>query len=248
MPSVFCVDIGNTSLHAGLVVDGECRDILRFRPNEMGRLVGACLNSQAPVLAYCSVVPERTTLLADILQVVRGPQERFQLTHETYPLGFDFPRPEQIGPDRLANSVAAHHLYGTPSVVLDMGTSVNIEVVTDKGFSGGIIAPGLVMVCNALHEHTALLPQVDPRPPIGPEPWGKSTLLAMHLGARVGFQGMIDALLHRVLAPLEGQNPTLVATGGNLDQLPAYWQQRARVNPALALQGLYWAWKAQAGV
>ena len=79
-------------------------------------------------------------------------------------MGIDYPKPDSIGPDRLANAVAACASFGAPVVVVDFGTAVTFDVVDGKGnYVGGIIAPGLAAMTNYLHEKTALLPKIEIR-------------------------------------------------------------------------------------
>ena len=91
--------------------------------------------------------------------------EALELTPKTLAgLGIDYPRPETIGPDRLANAVAARDRFGAPVVVVDFGTAVTLDVVNRAGnYAGGIIAPGLAAMTDYLHEKTALLPRIKIR-------------------------------------------------------------------------------------
>lgn len=106
-----------------------------------------------------------------------------ELTHKTLRVvDIDYPRPETIGPDRLANAVAAAH-FGAQTVVVDFGTAVTFDVVDRKGrYVGGIIAPGLSAMTDYLHEKTALLPRIRIREI--KSPIGKSTEEAMLVDAR----------------------------------------------------------------
>jgi type III pantothenate kinase len=90
-----------------------------------------------------------------------------QLTPQTLRgVGIDYPHPETIGQDRLANAVAARHHYGAPALVVDFGTAVTFDVVNRTGnYVGGIIAPGLSAMTDYLHEKTALLPRIRIRSP-----------------------------------------------------------------------------------
>jgi type III pantothenate kinase len=79
-------------------------------------------------------------------------------------VGIDYPKPNSIGPDRLANAVAARRRFGAPVVVVDFGTAVTFDVVDARGnYVGGIIAPGLAAMTDYLHEKTALLPKIQIR-------------------------------------------------------------------------------------
>src|SRR3989442_6205956 len=103
-------------------------------------------------------------------------------------VGIDYPEPETIGRDRLANAVAVRHRFGAPAVVVDFGTAVTFDVVNAKGeYVGGIIAPGLSAMTEYLHEKTALLPNIkirEIRTVIG-----KNTEQAMLIGAVHGYRG-----------------------------------------------------------
>ena len=104
------------------------------------------------------------------------------------------PKPNTIGPDRLANAVAARHRFGAPAVVVDFGTAVTFDVVDRAGnYVGGIIAPGLAAMTDYLHEKTALLPRIRIREV--KSPIGKSTEQAMLVGAVHGYRGLIRELI-----------------------------------------------------
>jgi type III pantothenate kinase len=112
-----------------------------------------------------------------------------ELTHETVRgVALKYPNPGTLGPDRLANAIAARHHYGAPAIVVDFGTAVTFDVIDAEGnYVGGVIAPGLAAMTEYLHEKTALLPRItirEPRSPIG-----KSTEEAMRVGAVYGYRG-----------------------------------------------------------
>src|SRR5205814_2546128 len=103
-------------------------------------------------------------------------------------VGINYPKPETIGPDRLANAVAVKHHFGAPAVVVDFGTAVTFDVVDGRGdYVGGIIAPGLAAMTDYLHEKTALLPRIRIREVRSAV--GKSSDQAMLLGAGDGYRG-----------------------------------------------------------
>jgi type III pantothenate kinase len=171
----------------------------------------------------------------------------FQLTHECR-LGvpITYPKPAEIGQDRLANAAAAHALGGSPAVVIDSGTAVTFDVITQNGgYEGGIIAPGLEVTRRYLHERTAQLPLLDDSLEITGM-IGKSTTEAMRIGTVVGFPGLIQALLDGVLAELAGRGetaPHLFITGGNASFLESRLRQTVRVVPDLTLLGLAVAYR-----
>src|SRR5439155_11884152 len=137
-----------------------------------------------------------------------------ELTPKTLPgVGIDYPKPDTIGADRLANAVAVRHRYGAPAVVVDFGTAVTFDVVDRAGnYAGGIIAPGLAAMTDYLHEKTALLPRIKIREIEGAV--GKSTEQAMLIGAVHGYRGLIRELVLRLKRELKTIHLPVVATGG----------------------------------
>ncbi len=127
-------------------------------------------------------------------------------------VGIDYPQPNTIGPDRLANAVAARHRFGAPVVVVDFGTAVTFDVVDRAGnYVGGIIAPGLAAMTDYLHEKTALLPRISIREV--KSPIGKSTEQAMLVGAVHGYRGLIRELIMELKRELKVRRLPVVATG-----------------------------------
>ena len=78
----------------------------------------------------------------------------------------DYPKPQSIGADRLANAAAVAELYGWPAIVVDFGTAVTFDVVSEgRSYIGGVIAPGLEAMTNFLYQRTALLPRLSLKEP-----------------------------------------------------------------------------------
>ncbi len=121
-------------------------------------------------------------------------------------------RPQDVGADRLVNTVAAHAIYGGPLVVIDFGTATNFDIVDKNGnFIGGILAPGVNLSLEALHTFTAKLPRVDVRRT--QSVIGKDTISAMQSGAFWGTVGLIDGLVSRIKEELDSEMK-VIATGG----------------------------------
>lgn len=243
-----CIDIGNTSMHFGLVDgpvvsdagdfptaglhDGPSREFLeRLTP----------LLASAAGLAFCSVVPQVNAALRQTLSAVGLPL--FHLTHESC-RGLDlvYPKPAEIGQDRIANAIAAQAYFSVPAIVIDMGTAVTFDIISSAGYEGGIIAPGLGVMRSYLHEQTALLPRLSEEELVGVSGGiGKSTIEAMQLGVSVGFSGMIDALLARVKRELAAKGepePIVLSTGGTTSLLTRDWEAKTEFVPHLTLMGL----------
>ncbi len=153
------------------------------------------------------------------------------------------PSPHTIGPDRLANAVAARHHFGAPVVVVDFGTAVTFDVVDRAGnYVGGIIAPGLAAMTDYLHEKTALLPRIrirEVRSPIG-----KSTEQAMLVGAVHGYRGLIRELIRELKRELKVRRLPVVATGGYARLIASKLPEITAVDPLLTLEGLRLVWQA----
>jgi len=121
-------------------------------------------------------------------------------------------RPEEVGADRLLNTVAAHDRYGGPLVVVDFGTSTNFDVVDAQGnFCGGVIAPGVNLSMTALHMAAAKLPSVRIRRV--DQVIGKNTVACMQSGLFWGYVGLIEGLVERIRKEF-GVPMKVVATGG----------------------------------
>ena len=153
---------------------------------------------EVDAIALCSTVPavlrEMRTMMTDyhgdIPAVIVEPG-----TKTGVPVLTD--NPKEVGTDRIVNTIAAHHLYGGPSIVVDFGTSTNLDVVSAKGeFLGGALAPGIEISLDALAARAAQLRKVElvrPRSPIG-----KNTVEALQSGALYGFAGQVDGLVRRI--------------------------------------------------
>ena len=237
------LDIGNTHTHLGLA---DRRKILRHAdlptalwkerrtPHTLLDFVGS-RKLEGAILS--SVVPRATPVAKRYLK--RGWNvDCLELTAATVRgLGVDYPHPETLGADRLANAVAARHHFGAPCVAVDFGTALTLDVVDDRGnFTGGIIAPGLALMTQYLHEKTALLPAVEWQPTAAVI--GKSTAEAMRIGAGVGFRGLVRELLQELQQILRTRRLPIVATGGYAALVAGEIPEITAVDPLLTLEGL----------
>jgi type III pantothenate kinase len=234
------LDIGNTSTHA--VLAGKRLGRSQKLPTsewasgktaaQLKRLIGKNKITNALI---SSVVPAATRASRDCLQ-----QAGIKSTVYNYKncgLGIDYPKPATIGPDRLANALAARSEFGAPVVVIDFGTAVTFDIINRKGnYVGGIITPGLAAMTDYLHEKTALLPRIELRAPR--TLIGKSTEEAMRIGAVHGYRGMIRALISQVRRQLNARHLPVVATGGHARLLARGAPEITAVRALLTLEGL----------
>lgn len=230
------IDIGNGRTKFGLSTaeeildrrEGATREISPDAVREITRgweFTGAVL---------CSVVPKAVPAFREVFG-----EKLIELRHDTpMGIGIRYPKPESIGPDRLANAVALAHMHGAPGIVIDFGTAVTFDILSaDKHYIGGVIAPGLRLMTDYLHERTALLPCVDLREP--ETAIGQSTEGAILAGAAIGYRGMVKGILEALKKELGSAAPThVVATGGDAEWIISGMGGAIAVDPDLTLHGL----------
>ena len=146
-------------------------------------------------------------------------------------------RPSEAGADRLVNTVGAHKAYGGPLIVVDSGTAINFDIVSaDGAFEGGIIAPGINLSMQALHDAAAMLPRIAIERP--DQVIGKATVSAMRSGVYWGYVDMIQGLLRRVKEEY-GQKMSVVATGGVASLFEGAIDEVDHFDPHLTIRGLH---------
>ena len=146
-----------------------------------------------------------------------------------------YDNPKEVGPDRIADAVAAYDLYGGPTIIVDMGTATTFEAISEKGeYLGGAITPGVAISLEALYGHAAALRSVElvePRSVIG-----RSTVESIQSGVLYGFASQVEGMCARLMAEL-GES-TVVATGGLADLIAPFTTTIDHVEPWLTLLGL----------
>ena len=242
---LLAIDVGNTNTVLGmydgddLVSSWRIKTDARTTADEMALTYRGLLADQDPVtgIVLCSTVPavlrEMRVMLdryfADIDTVIVEPG-----TKTGVPALPD--NPKEVGADRIVNTIAAHHLFGGPCIVVDFGTSTNLDVVSAKGeFLGGALAPGIEISIDALAQRAAQLRKVElvrPRSAIG-----KNTVEALQSGALYGFAGQVDGLVDRITAEL-GEVTAVVATGGLAPIVVPESRRITHHEPDLTLLGL----------
>ncbi len=231
------VDVGNTSTAVGLWSDGRVSHVAHCDDGFEGasRVVRELVGGGAPgvcalPMGYVSVVPKvdrKWRALAKELGVTfhqvtcddfgatrKKPPAAVNLKPQPQPfITLDYPQPETIGADRLADAVGAVSQYGAPVLVMDFGTALTAAVVTaDRVWRGGVIAPGFPLMRDYLFERTAKLPRMELGTGKAPK-IGRSTEEAMRFGALVGYRGMVREIVAELTKNFK-TNFKLVATGG----------------------------------
>ena len=145
-------------------------------------------------------------------------------------------RPEEVGADRLVNTVAAHDRFKTPLIVVDFGTATTFDVVDKDGnYCGGVIAPGINLSLTALHLAAAKLPSVRIRRT--DRVIGKDTVACMQSGLFWGYVGLVEGLVARIKQEF-AQPMAVVATGGLAPLFEGALPAIEHTDPNLTLWGL----------
>jgi type III pantothenate kinase len=246
--SLLAIDVGNTQTLIGLYEDGRLSEHWRVatEPHRSGdelgalyrsfldleRVAGICLSSTVPQLirSYDEFAERYTE--AELLELVPG-------VKTGVPIRYDDPR--EVGPDRIANAVAAADRYGAPCIVVDFGTSTNFDVVSAEGeYVGGVLAPGIEISMDALFARAARLRQVDFVEP--PSVIGKTTVASLQSGLVYGFAGQVDGIVRQIRGEL-GVDARAIATGGLADLIAPHAETIELVDPFLTLEGLRLVWE-----
>jgi type III pantothenate kinase len=147
-----------------------------------------------------------------------------------------------VGADRLANAVAVRELYGTPAIVVDLGTATTFDCISQQGaYLGGVIAPGVGTSSEELFRRAARIPRVDLRKPA--RAVGRTTEESLQAGVIWGHAGQVDALVRRIALEMKG-TPHVIATGGYAQLIVPECETINRVDEALTLKGMRLVWEA----
>ena len=199
-------------------------------------VAGFLRKRQVPKVVVSSVVPAKNSAIS------KAAHNKVKMLWLDWKLklgvAIDYPKPQSIGADRLANAAAVTALYGCPAIVVDFGTAVTFDIVSEhRAYVGGVIAPGLEAMTNFLYKRTALLPKLslkEPRHAIG-----KSTIQAMLSGAVFGYRGLIREILSQIRAEqFPRKKVHVVATGGYARLIARGLPEMGLVHPNLTLEGL----------
>ena len=141
-----------------------------------------------------------------------------------------------VGADRIVNSVAAIHHYGAPCIIVDFGTATTFDAVSkDREYLGGVITPGLSISAEALFQRAARLSRVEIKRP--DEVIGQTTISSVQSGLYYGYIGLVDGILHRMIAEL-GADTKIIATGGLAKLIGRGSELIKEIDDDLTLEGL----------
>jgi len=250
---LLAIDVGNTQTHLGMFRDDELVEHWRFATvrfataDELAMVIASLLDLRGLTLGEVDA--------AIVSSVVPVLAHEYEQLHERYldgrgalvgpglktgmPIRID--TPQELGPDRLANAVAAYDRVGGACIAVDFGTAINYDVVSSAGeYLGGVISPGIEISLEALSARAARLPRVDiekPRHAIG-----KGTKEAIQSGVVYGYAGQVDGIVGRLREEL-AEEATTIATGGYAAAIVPFCDQVDEVDDLLTLSGLKLIWE-----
>lgn len=220
------VDVGNTNTVFGVFGTDSAEVVATARMStRRDRMPDEWYAILAPVLAAVDIAPGAVTdmVISSVVPSVTRwltamGRERLRVEPMIVSIdlnlgiGIDYPQPREIGADRLVNSLAAYRKYGGPLISIDFGTAINFDVVDRNGaYIGGALAPGLIVALEAMTSRAARLFTVDLVTP--DRAIANSTTEAIQSGIMLGYLSLIEGMIVRMTAELDGE-PTVIVTGG----------------------------------
>ncbi len=246
---ILTVDIGNTNIVLGGFSNDELTFVARIATNvaktedeyatkirsvlalhgvDKAELKGAIISSVVPPLN--TVIKKAIEYVYDVTPLLVGPGIKTGINIRC-------DNPATVGADLICACVATHHLYGSPSLIIDMGTATKMMVMDKTGaFIGVSIIPGVKIALDALSGGTAQLPQISLEAP--PSVLGKNTVECMRSGVVFGNASMLDGMIDRFNEEM-GETLPVYATGGLASNIITHCKHEIKLDENLLLKGLY---------
>jgi type III pantothenate kinase len=239
---LLAIDIGNSLIKFGvfdrakLVSRLFIPTVREYSPQELYELTKANLENKISAIILSSVVTELRDSFQEFSENYFKIKPVFVSNNFASGLTINYNPPANLGVDRLINAFAASGKYGKPCIVCSFGTATTIDVVSeDNKFIGGIIAPGMNTLAEALHLKTSKLPHVEIKKP--DLVIGNSTVSSIQSGIFYGYIGLVEGILERMFVELK-EKPCVIATGGFAKLIAENCSLIETVDENLTLEGL----------
>ncbi len=245
---ILTIDIGNSNIMLGGFADDELSFVVSISTETQktsdeyaSKILGVLAlygvdrnNINGAIIS--SVVPPLNSVIRDAVKLIWGINSLMVGPGIKTGINIHCDTPSSVGADLICACVAAHSIYGSPSLIVDMGTATKMTVVNEKGaFIGVSIMPGVLMGLNSLSEDTAQLPKVEleaPRNVIG-----KNTSDSMRSGIIYGNASMVDGMIDRINGEF-GSDLPVYATGGLAPMIVPHCKHDIKIDEYLVLKGL----------
>lgn len=245
---ILAIDIGNTNVVIGGFLKDELTFVARIATNatktedEYATKIKSVLalhnvdKNEVQGAIISSVVPPLNTVMKKAIKFVYGVEPIIVCPGIKTGINIRCDSPSSVGADLICACVAAHHIYGSPSLVVDMGTATKIMIVDKTGsFIGVSIIPGVNIGLKALASGTAQLPQISLEAP--PSVIGTNTVDCMRSGVVFGNASMIDGMIERFNEEIKYE-PRVIATGGMASTIVCHCKHDITLDNDLVLKGL----------
>jgi type III pantothenate kinase len=246
---LLAIDVGNSQTDIGIfgtkkapIYTWRVATVVNQTADEKASLLAQLLGlrdlslSDVSSVVLCSVVPSVQTAFVEMSQFNLGIKPLVVDHNIATGLDISYPKPDEIGADRIANVVGALEKYRAPLIVVDFGTATTFDVIIEENcYLGGVIAPGLEVSAKALFASAAKLSPVelkDPQMIIG-----KDTGSSVQSGLINGFVSMVDGMVEKISSSLSIRS-TVIATGGLVSIVGDLCQMIEKSEPFLTLLGL----------
>lgn len=246
--TILVIDAGNTNTVLGLYQGPTLRALWRLATSrertadEYGVLIHSFFaleklsTSDISGIMIASVVPPINFALAEMGKKYFEMEALFLGPGTRTGMAVLVDNPQEVGADRIADAVAAFEKYGGPCIVMDFGTAITFDCISQKGeYLGGVIMPGLGITAEALFRRAARLPLVEFREP--DRVIGTNTISHIQSGLFYGAVDAMDGMLGRLCAIL-GNQTKIVATGGQAPLVTSSSKYKPIVDASLTLDGL----------
>ncbi len=248
MSMILTIDIGNSNIMLGGFTSSEPDFVVRISTDPLQtedeyacKIIDllALYNVDRKAIKgaiISSVVPPLNTVMKKAVKIICGNEPMMVGPGIKTGINIHCDTPSSVGADLICACVAAHHIYGSPSMIVDMGTATKIMVVNHKGaFIGVSIIPGAIMGLNALSERTAQLPKVSLEAP--PQVVAKNTVDCIKSGVIFGHAAMTDGMIDRICEEV-GETLPVYATGGLASIIIPHCKHEIVLDEMLVLKGL----------